>query len=137
MKPARLTNEELKDHLLLEAPGVARLVRGVRRAVLRDAPGAAEAVKFGVLCYYHADAWFGSIGGNICMIEVKDRPKRQGGGREVLLSFIHGALLPDPAGLLRGKGKMKRFLPVPDADFVGRKDVAALIRAARELRPWD
>lgn len=137
MSPARLSPSALRDHLLLESTGVARLVRAVRKAVLREAPDAAEAVKFGVLCYFHADAWFGAIGGNICMIEVKDRPKRHGGGRGVCLSFIHGALLPDSAGLLRGTGKMKRFLPVPDADLAGRKEVVALIRAARDLRPWD
>ncbi len=137
MKPARLSPSQLAEHLLLETPDVARLVREVRKGVLGVARDSTEAVKFGVLCYFHADAWFGAIGGNICMIEVKDRPKGRGGGREVLLSFIHGALLADPKGLLRGRGKMKRFLPVRDADHVERKDVLALIRAARDLRPWD
>ncbi len=137
MKPPRLSASELGDHLLLEPPGVARLVRAVRRAVLREAPDAAEAVKFGVLCYFHAGAWFGAIGGNICMIEVKNGKKREGGGRAVFLSFIHGALLADPSGLLRGKGRSKRFLPVADARMLARREVRGVLRAARDLRPWD
>lgn len=131
--PARLSRAELQDHLSLEDERAARLVRVLRRAVLKAVPRAAEAIKFRVLCYYHADAYFGSIGGNICMIEVKPaRPERK-----VLLTFIHGAQLDDPGRLLRGRQKFKRHLPVPDAAFAQGREVAALVRAAAALRPWD
>ncbi len=109
----------------------------MRSAILKIAPDAAEAVRFGVLCYYHADAWFGAIGGNICMIEVKSRLKRDGGGRGAVLSFIHGALLPDPKGILRGKGKTKRFVLIPDVSTATSPPVKSLIRAANDLGPWD
>ncbi|MCC6677765.1 MAG: DUF1801 domain-containing protein [Phycisphaerales bacterium] len=127
--PPRLPPRRLADHLVLESAATRRLVGALRRAVLRAAPSAAEAIKFRALCYYHADAWFGSIGGNICFIEVRR-------GR-VSLSFIHGAALPDPDRLLRGKAKMKRFIPVVDLQSAADPRIAAIIHAAAELRPWD
>lgn len=129
MPPPRLSRAQLADHLVLESAPVRRLVLALRACVLKAVPAAAEAFKFHTLCYYHADAWFGSIGGNICMIEIKKG--------KVLLSFIHGAGLADPDRLLFGKGNSKRFMCIPDAAFAARPQVRALIRAAAELRPWD
>ncbi len=122
MPPPRLSARALAEHLLPETPEVRHTVRALRAAVLKAAPEAAEAFKFHVLCYYRDDAWLKSIGGNICMIEIK-RGK-------VLLSLIHGAKVPDPAGLMFGTGKFKRFVRVPDAAFAQSRPVAALIRAA-------
>jgi hypothetical protein len=36
------------------------------------APSASEAVKFNGLSYFHDDAPYRSIGGNICVIEIRD-----------------------------------------------------------------
>lgn len=63
------------------------------------------------------------------MIEVKRG--------EVFLSFIHGSLLPDPRGLLLGKGKFKRFVRVPDEATAKSRAIQNLVRAAAKLRPWD
>ena len=103
---------------------------GLRRIVLTTVPHAAEAVKFGCLCYYRAGAPFGAIGGNICMIEV-----RHG---KVMLSFIHGASLPESRSakvLLQGRGKAKRFIPIATIDSAADTRVAELLRAAAKLRP--
>lgn len=127
--PARLSREVRSRHLMEATPGVRRVVEVLRTTILGAAPDAHEAIKFHVLCYFHADSFFGSIGGNICMIEVK--PKG------VLLSFIHGALLKDPAGLLFGKAKSKRFVRITSVDDARRPDLSALIRGAAKLRPWD
>lgn len=124
-KPDRLSRARLDEWLRFHPPAVRRLVRVLREVVLKAAPGAAESVKFGVLSYYHPGAWFGSIGGNICMIEVK--------GDRVLLSFIRGALLDDPGGVLGGAGKFKRFVAV--ADEAGARRLAGLVRQARDLEP--
>lgn len=134
MAPPRVSARTLRDLLIVEQPPVARLVRQVRQLVLATIPRAAEALKFRVLCYFHEDAFFGAIGGNICMIEVKDGRRCV---RHVTLSFIHGALLPDPRGLLHGSAKCKRFVPIPDLAAAQRPEVVALLRAARDLRPWD
>lgn len=127
--PPRLSARQLADHLVLQPEDVRKLVLSLRRTVLRAAPTATEAVKFRALCYYHPDAWFGSIGGHICFIEAR-------AGR-VSLSFIHGAALPDPEELLQGKGKAKRHVPIGDARAAADPAIAALIRASARLRPWD
>lgn len=115
--------------MLDQPPATRRIVESLRATVLAAAPKAAEAFKFRVFCYFHDDAYFGAIGGNICMIEIKE------GG--VLLSFIHGSLLPDPRGLLLGKGKFKRFARVPDEATAKSRAIKGLVRAAATLRPWD
>ncbi len=132
MPPARLTAAKLADHLVLESPATRRTIRALRAAVLKAAPTAAEAIRFHVLCYFRADAWFGSIGGNICMIE---RPRRE--GRPVVLSFIHGAHLKDPDGVPRGRSKFKRFTPIPGPEAAADPRFTARVRAAAKLRPWD
>ena len=132
MSLPRLSRASLADHLDLESPSTRRLVRALRRVVLRAVPNATEAVKFRVLCYYHADAFFGAIGGNICMIELP-----RGRRSTVTLSFIHGARLPDPHRLLQGRAKIKRWVAVPDLRAATDPRLAVLIRAAAKLRPWD
>lgn len=126
--PRRLSSSALRAHLRAETPAVRRTVLALRKAILAAAPAAAEGIKFHALAYYHDDAFFKSIGGNICMIEVKK-------GR-VVLSFIRGAGLPDPAGLMYGSGKAKRFVDVPDAAFAASREVAALLRAAAAQETW-
>jgi hypothetical protein len=79
-------------------------------------------MKFRCPCYWRPGAFFGSIGGNICVIEVK-RAK-------VILSFILGANLPDPHQLLRGIAKNKRFVPIPTLGAARDPRLAKLIRAS-------
>ncbi len=129
VKPARLSREDRSRHLMEATPATRRIVDALRTTILKAAPEAHEAIRFRTLCYFHADSFFGSIGGNICMIE----PKPEG----VLVSFIHGAHLNDPAGLLFGKGKSKRFARVDSVDDARRPALIKLIRAAAKLRPWD
>jgi hypothetical protein len=129
MPVPRLSKAELTEHLRAEAPGVRKTVLALRKTILGAATNAAEGIKFHVLAYFHDDAFFKSIGGNICMIEVKK-------GR-VVLSFVRGAGLPDPTRLMYGAGKYKRFIDIPDAEFAAREDVATLIRAAAEQTPWE
>lgn len=131
-KTSRLSPAQLADHLVLEEPATRRLVLALRRAVLKAAPQASEAVKFRVLCYFHGDAFFKSIGGNICMIEVKP-----GRGGRVVLSFIRGVLVEDPDGLLCGKGKFKRFVPIGSETEAGSQRIAGLIKRAAVLEPWE
>ena len=127
-RPLRLSRIALAEHLRGESSAARRTVLALRRTILATAPLAAESIKFHVLAYYHDDAFFKSIGGNICMIEVKKG--------KVILSFIRGAGLPDPAGLMYGSGKHKRFVEVADAAFAATTEVAALIRAAAAQETW-
>jgi hypothetical protein len=46
------------------------------------------------------------------------------------LCFIHGATLPDPAGILSGSGKQTRFVRLPYADMLQQPELQALVNAA-------
>lgn len=122
MTPQRLSPAEINDHLAAERGNVGGVVRRLRRMVLDAVPDACEGIRFGALSYFRAEAPYGSIGGNICMIEI-----RRG---KVVLSFIHGASLPDPDGLLQGAGKAKRFVPVASRDAADDPRLIALVQAA-------
>ncbi len=122
MPPERLSPSQIDDHLASERRDVCGVVRRLRRMVLDSVPDACEGIRYGALSYFRADVPYGSIGGAICMIEI-----RRG---KVALSFIHGASLPDPHGLLRGDGKAKRFVPVATRDAADDLRLIALVRAA-------
>ncbi len=125
MPSQRLSPSEMRDHLALESGEVCGIVRQLRRVVLKTVPEATEAVKFGALSYFHGDATFGSIGGNICMIDAKR-------GR-VTLSFIRGVELEDPHGLLTGAGKYKRAIVIPNREAADDPRLMDLVREAAEL----
>ena len=94
-------------HCIRRKPAIAT---ALRKTILSLVPHSCEALKFNCLSYYHGGAPYESIGGNICMIEIRDG--------EVSLSFIHGAELPDPHHLLRGGGKAKRSMPIESLDAI-------------------
>src|SRR5215831_13505493 len=48
------------------------------------------------------------------------------------LCFVHGASLPDPAGILSGSGKQTRFVRLLSADVLEQPEVHALLRIAAE-----
>jgi hypothetical protein len=121
-RPARLSRRQLEDHVSLESATVRRIVLDLRSMILEQVPHATEAIRFHALCYYEAGSPYGSIGGNICMIGVRE-------GR-VSLQFIHGVDLPDPHGLLRGKAKAKRHVPIADREAAGDPRLIDPVRAA-------
>ena len=122
-----LSGDQLAKHLDTYPPELRDLIMELREFVQEAAPEAHEAIKFNSLCYFKPKQPYGVIGGNICGIGVKSG--------DVHLSFIHGAFLPDPDGLLQGTAKAMRHMPIAgEADF--RRDaVIALIRAAIEYSP--
>ena len=109
-------------------PGDCRDTVLVLRELVRDvAPEAIEDIKFNTLCYYKPGHPFGSIGGNVCMISWKDD--------RALLSFIHGAQLPDPQHVLKGRAKAKRFVELRGLMDIPRAALEDLIRAAGDYNP--
>jgi len=99
----------------------------LRDFVLEVAPEVAESNAFNALCYHKPDRPYGVIGGNVCMIGVR--------GDHVELGFIHGAFLPDPDGILEGKGKAKRHIVIRNRKDFRRRAVKRLIRAALAHEP--
>ena len=57
--------------------------------------------------------------------------------RDAVLSFIRGVLVEDPDGLLCGKGKFKRFVPIGSETEAGSQRIAGLIKRAAVLEPWE
>jgi len=102
--------------------GERELALAARSLVLEIAPALSETIAFHSLCYFKADAPYGAIGGNVCLVSV------QGGKLE--LAFLHGASLADPEHLLHGDGKAKRRVAIRSAADLQRPAVADLIRAA-------
>jgi hypothetical protein len=68
-----------------------------RDLALDVAPALDGTIAFHALCYYRGGVPYGVIGGTVCLIAEK-RGKLH-------LSFLHGAFLDDPAGLLTGSAK--------------------------------
>ena len=127
MAGERLTVDEIA-RLMRDWPGeLCDLAIELRDFVLEVAPEAAEKVAFHSLCYYKPNQPYGVIGGNICMVGVRDD--------YVVLGFIHGAFLPDPQQLLMGKGKSSRHVAIRDPSDIRRAPLRKLIRAAVAYEP--
>lgn len=103
------------------------LILELRDFVREVAPNVTEAIKFHSLCYFKPGMPYGSIGGNVCGIG-----EHKG---VVYLSFIHGAELPDPGGLLQGKGKAMRKIPIRSSADIHRPEVERLIKASIRYDP--
>ena len=105
------------------------LILELRELVQESAPQVHEAIKFNSLCYHKPNQPYGVIGGNVCMIGVRDDC--------VHLGFIHGAFLPDPDGLLQGTAKSKRQIEIRTPADIRRPAFTKLIRAAVAHTPTE
>ena len=103
-----------------------RRLLSARRAILKSVPACHERVKWGALSYQKPDP-DAAVKGGICQLYHWRC--------QVLVCFIHGAFLPDPARLLQGTAKAKRTLPIPDAAFLKDKRFLDLLRAAARFDP--
>jgi len=99
-----------------------RLIRAVRSAVRKRLPTATELVydnyNFFVIGYSPTERPSDAI------VSIAARANGVG------LCFIHGASLPDPAGILLGSGKQTRFIRLESADILARSEIKALLAAA-------
>jgi hypothetical protein len=124
-----LNGGEIAGFLDPHSGDLCDLILELRELVQEVAPEVHEAIKFNALCYYKPGHPYGVIGGNMCMIGARDDC--------VHLSFIHGAFLPDPGGLLEGSGKAKRHIEIRSAADIRRAAFAKLIRAAVAYSPTE
>ena len=117
-----LTDDEVANVLQGCSEENVPLMLALRELVLGVVPQVTEAIKFHSLCYFKPDMPYGSIGGNVCGIgEHKGT---------VYVSFIHGASLPDPDGLLQGTGKAMRKIPIASATDLKQPALKKLILAS-------
>ena len=91
------------------------MILELRNFIREVVPDVSEAVLFHSLCHFKLGMPDGSIGSNICRIS-----EHKG---IVFLSFIHGAALPDPHGLLQGDGKAIRKIPIRSSADIHRPAV--------------
>ncbi len=129
MSPTRLTDDEALAFVSDWPEDLPELALALRKVVFKAAQNASEKIAFNSLVYYRAGAKYGAIGGNVCGIGVKDD--------ELHLGFIHGAMLPDPRGILQGKGKAKRHAVVRTMQDVCNNAIAELICASADYRADD
>jgi hypothetical protein len=103
-------------------PEVRSLARATRRFVRDTVPGLDETVeaKARLLGYGYGAGYRGIV----CTLILS----RAG----VKLGLFRGAELPDPAGLLEGRGKVHRHVPLVDAGDLRRPGVKRLLIAAAE-----
>ncbi|MDB4884356.1 MAG: hypothetical protein JWL95_3122 [Gemmatimonadetes bacterium] len=101
---------------------VAALIRATRAAMRKRLPTALELVydnyNFFVIGYCATER------ASDCIVSLA------ADANGVALSFIYGATLPDPTGILLGGGKQNRFLRLSSAATLAEPAVEALIRAA-------
>ena len=115
---------ELLDLLRRHDPAVRTLALGLRTAVVSVLAPVHEYIfpmrsKL-VLLYSSTDR---VIADGVCHIGVFTR--------HVTLVFVHGVELHDPTGILRGSGKMMRHVVVKSQADLARREIRALLRAAR------
>ena len=98
----------------------------IRNIVAGLCPQAVERLDRNGITYYDARRG-GPVKAGICQIFYKEDHLR--------LAFIHGACLPDPAGLLQGETYPKRFIRLGRFDDIPWGDVTALITASAAFDP--
>ena len=119
-KPTR----QLLDYLAAYDPHVASLFLALREIVLEEAPAAIESIAKG----YALAVGFSFTG----------KPMKDGFchivaySSYVNLGFNRGALLPDPAKILLGTGKLIRHVAIHNHDDLDRPLVRRFLRAAIE-----
>jgi hypothetical protein len=100
----------------LEA-GQRALVQKLRRLVKAQAPHLVELMKWGNVC------WVGAS--NVCLIHVADD--------HLDFGFFLGTSLPDPKGILVGKGRFLRMVKVRKAADIRPQELADVIASAVAL----
>jgi hypothetical protein len=112
----RASVEELLDRC---TPEVRRLVQASRRRILAAVPGATERLRAGWgILGYDAPRYFAFVA-----------PMRD----HVRIGFERGVLLPDPQGILEGKGSQVRHVVIRRARDLKASALAALLREAAWL----
>lgn len=102
------------------------IVFELRNLIAEIAPYATEKIQWKGLSYYDASRG-GVVKGGICQIEVHED--------HVRLSFIQGAFLPDPHGLLQGERIAKRYVRLESYESVPWEALKALTRASAAFDP--
>lgn len=124
-----LPTQLIASHFCTLSPDALSVILELRNIIGRASPDATEEIRRQGLVYYDSKRG-GPVSAGICQILIDDGALR--------LSFIHGAFIPDPHGLLVDQGGRlaKRDLPLPGYDEVPWNDVEQLILAHSRFDPY-
>ena len=117
---------EIERFLERKPEALKDLVFELRNLIAEIAPYATEKIQWKGLSYFDANRG-GTVKGGICQIEIHSD--------HVRLSFIHGAFLPDPQGLLQGQRVAKRYVRLETYESAPWEALEALIRASGAFDP--
>jgi len=120
---------EIDNFLGFAQPDLRDIVLELRNLVSEVAPGATEVIRARTrtLSYFFSANRGGPVSAGICGISLKDD--------HVRLFFPHGAFIPDPHGLLTGKGVAMRHLVLKSFEGVPWDAVKELIREHANFDP--
>lgn len=121
-----LTSAEIERHFIATPAHLLDIVLEIRSLVAAEAPAATERIRGNTLSYF-IESRGGPVSAGVCGLTVESD--------HVRLFFPLGAFLPDPAGLLRGKGLGMRYIPLKSYDDTPWDDLAALIQASHHFNP--
>jgi hypothetical protein len=117
---------EIERFLAHRPENLKEIVFGLRDLVAEIAPHATEKIQWKGLSYFDATRG-GVVKGGICQIEIH--------ADHVRLSFIHGAFLDDPHGLLEGDRLSKRYVCLENFQYAPWERLEELIRVAAKFDP--
>jgi len=117
---------EIERFLAHKPEPLKEIVFELRNLIAEIAPHATEKIQWKGLSYFDA-ARGGTVKGGICQIEVHDD--------HVRLSFVHGAFLDDPRGLLGGERLSKRYIRLESYESAPWEQLEELIRIAAVFDP--
>ena len=120
------STREIESFLERKPEALQDIVFELRNLIAEIAPHATERILWGGLSYLDANRG-GAVKGGICQIEIH--------ADHVRLSFIHGAFLPDPQGLLQGKRIAKRYVRLETYESVPWEALEELIHTAAKFDP--
>ena len=102
------------------------IVLQIRDLVLSAAPSVTEVIRRRGIIYYYPERG-GPVSAGVCQVGLYPD--------HVRLAFIHGAFLPDPAGLLRGEPRYKRYVRIDTYDDAPWQAIQELITASARFDP--
>jgi len=118
---------EIEEYFSNSDPNLIAIVLELRNLIFAVAPNATEMIQWKGISYFDSERG-GTVSGGICQIHIVDK--------KVRLGFLHGAFLRDPARLLGGSRKVKRYLDLDNYESAPWEDIRALIKESSEFDPY-
>lgn len=122
-----LSIHEIEEYFKSADPRLLEIVLELRNVIASVAPEVTEMIQWKGISYFDA-ARGGTVSAGICQVHIVDG--------KVRLGFIHGAFLRDPAHLLTGRRKVKRYLEIESYESAPWEDIQALIKESSEFDPY-